>query len=164
SLAVQVAALVAAIAICVGNGLFSGRLRDFTGYPAGAIAFMNQHRLQGRIFNELIWGSYIFWHAPDSKVFIDGRFEMVYPLDVQRDYLDFLSGGAGAARVLAAYPHDFVMVETDAPPYRFMLRQAGWRLVYRDPVAALFARADSPAAHIAGVPVLRDEAPPSLFP
>jgi hypothetical protein len=47
---------------------------------------------------------------------------------------------------------------------RFMLQQAGWRLVYRDPVAALFARADSPAAHSAGVPVTRDKAPPSLFP
>jgi hypothetical protein len=45
-----------------------------------------------------------------------------------------------------------------------MLRQAGWRLVYRDPVAALFARADSPAARIAGVPMIRDKAPPSLFP
>jgi hypothetical protein len=162
--AVQVAAFAVAIVICVGNGLFSGRLPDFTGYPVGAVAFMNQHRLQGRIFNRFIWGSYIFWHAPGSKVFIDGRFEMIYPLDVQRAYLDFLRGGAGAARVLAAYPHDFVMEETDAAPYRFMLGQPGWRLVYRDPVAALFARADSPAAHIAGVPVLRDEGPPSLFP
>lgn len=162
--AVQVTAFVAAIVICASNGLFSRRLQDFTGYPVGAVTFMNQHRLQGRIFNQLIWGSYIFWHAPGSKVFIDGRFEMVYPPQVQRDYLDFLLGGAGAARVLAAYPHDFVMVETDAPTYRFMAAQAGWRLIYRDPVAALFARADSPAARIAGVPVMRDQAPPSSFP
>lgn len=164
SSAVQVTALAGALVICVGNGLFSRRLPDFTGYPVGVVSFMSQHRLQGRIFNELIWGSYIFWHAPNSKVFIDGRFEMIYPLEVQRDYLDFLRGGAGAAKVLAAYPNDLVLVEADAPPYRFMLQQAGWRLVYRDPVAALFAPADSPAAHIAGVPVLRDQAPPSLFP
>jgi hypothetical protein len=163
--AVQVAALVAAAVLCVSNGLFSGRLPDFTGYPVGAVAFMREHRLEGRILNRLIWGSYIFWHeAPGSKVFIDGRFEMIYPLEVQRDYLDFLRGDAGAERVFAAYPHDFVMEETDSPLYRFMLRQAGWRLVYRDPVAALFARADSPAARIAGVPVIRDKAPPSLFP
>jgi hypothetical protein len=163
--AAQVAALAAAAVLSVSSGLFSGRLPDFTGYPVGAVAFMRQHRLEGRILNRLIWGSYIFWHeAPGSKVFIDGRFEMIYPPWVQRDYLDFLRSGAGAERVLAAYPHDFVMEVTDSPLYRFMLQQAGWRLVYRDPVAALFARADSPAAHSAGVPVTRDKAPPSLFP
>jgi hypothetical protein len=164
SFTVQVAAIAAAIVICLGNGIFSGRLPNFAGYPVGAVRFMAARGLGGNVLDEFIWGDYLIWHAPNSKVFIDGRFEMVYPLEVQRDYLDFLRGGAGAARVLAAYPHDLVMVETDAPPYRFMLRQAGWRLIYRDPVAALFARADSPAAGIAGVPVLRDEAPPSLFP
>jgi hypothetical protein len=30
------------------------------------------------------------------------------------------------------------------------MAQAGWRLVYRDPVSALFARAASPAAQLAG--------------
>jgi hypothetical protein len=159
-----VAALAAAAVLSVTSGLFSGRLPDFTGYPVGAIAFMKQYRLEGRILNRQIWGAYLFWHvAPDSTVFIDS-FDNAYPLEVQRDYLDFLRGGAGAERVLAAYPHDFVMEQTDSPLYRFMLRQAGWRLVYRDPVAALFARADSPAAHIGGVPVLRDKAPPSFFP
>jgi hypothetical protein len=162
--AVQAAALVAAVAICLGNGLFSERLRDFTGYPVGAVAFMKQHRLKGRIFNELIWGSYIFWHATDSQVFIDGRFEMVYPPAVQRDYLDFVRGGSRAPKVLAAYPTDYVLMPSDSPAAGFVAAQEKWRMIYRDPVAALFARADSHAANIAGVPVLRDQAPPSLFP
>jgi hypothetical protein len=125
---------------------------------------MKQHRLKGRIFNELIWGSYIFWHATDSQVFIDGRFEMVYPPGVQRDYLDFVRGGTGAAKVLAAYPTDYVLMPSDSPAAGFVAAQEKWRMIYRDPVAALFARADSRAANIAGVPVLRDQAPPSLFP
>jgi hypothetical protein len=164
SFAVQATALAGALIICVGNGLFSRRLRDFTGYPVGAVRFMAARGLGGNVLDQYIWGDYLIWHAPNSKVFIDTRFEMIYPLKVQRDYLDFLRGGDGAARVLAAYPHDFVLVETDAPPYRFMARQAGWRMIYRDPVAALFARAASPAARLAGVPVLRAQAPPSLFP
>jgi hypothetical protein len=125
---------------------------------------MKQHRLKGRIFNELIWGSYIFWHATDSQVFIDGRFEMVYPSRVQRDYLDFVRSGTGAARVLAAYPTDYVLMPSDSPAAGFVAAQEKWRMIYRDPVAALFARADSRAANIASVPVLRDQAPPSLFP
>jgi hypothetical protein len=161
---VQLTALAAAIVICLGNGLFSRRLPDFEGYLAGAVRFMDAHGLGGNVLDEFIWGDYLIWHVPNSKVFIDSRFEMIYPLEVQRDYLEFLRGGAGAIKVLAAYPHDFVMVEADGRSYRFVLRQAGWRLVYRDPVAALFARADSPTAHIAGVPVLRNQALPSLFP
>jgi hypothetical protein len=162
--AVQAAAIAAAVVLCFSNGLFSRRLADFTDYPAGAVAFMNQYRLQGRILNQLIWGSYIFWHLPNSKVFIDGRFEMIYPPRVQRDYLDFSGGGAEAGAVLGAYPNDFVMVEANGPPSRFMAAQTGWRLIYRDPVVVLFARDDLPAARIAAVPVVREQAPPSLFP
>jgi len=161
---VQLCALIAALAICIGDGLFSPRLPDFTGYPVGAVAFMRQHRLQGRILNEFLWGSYILWHAPDSKVFIDGRFEMVYPPDVQRAYLDFIRGGAGAGAALAAYPPDYVLVRPDSTAATFMGEQSDWRLIYRDPVAVLFARADAPAAHMQGVPIVRDFAPPSLFP
>lgn len=162
---VQMAALIAAIVLALSTGIFSKRLPDFTAYPAGAVGFMQRHGLSGRVFNRLIWGGYIVWHmAPHSTIFIDGRFEMLYPLEVQRDYIDFLRGGAGAERVLAAYPHDFVLLETGTPRYRFMMKQGGWRLVYRDPVAALFARAGSPATKIAGVPAVRDTAPPSVFP
>ena len=89
---------------------------------------------------------------------------MRYPENIQRDYLDFLHGGIGAERVLNAYPHDFVLMPTDGPQYRFMLKQKAWRLVYRDPVAQLFARAGSTAARLPGAPVIRDKAPPSLFP
>jgi hypothetical protein len=121
--------------------------------------------LGGNLLGEYGWGGYLIWHAPaGSRVFIDSRFEMVYPLRVQRDYLDFLRGGADAARVLAAYPTDYVLMPPDSAAARFMAAQAGWRLLYRDPVAALFARADSPAAHRAGAPTLREEALPGRFP
>ncbi|HZO80221.1 MAG TPA: hypothetical protein VFB33_00880, partial [Candidatus Binataceae bacterium] len=162
---VQIAALAAAAALALNAGIFSSRLPAYTGYPAGAVAFMERHALSGRILNRFIWGSYIFWHLGlRSRVFIDGRFEMVYPLKVQADYLDFLRGGARAARVLGGYPHDFVLFQTDTPPYRFMMKQEGWRLIYRDPVAAFFTRADSPAARIAGIPEVHATAPPSMFP
>jgi hypothetical protein len=160
----QAIALAAAVVLSISGGLFSSRLPDFTGFPVGAIDFMQEHGLVGRILDHLTWGSFIIWHQPGSKVFIDGRFEMIYPLAVQRDYIEFLRRGKGATRVLASYPHDFVMVEMDSPQYRFMTAQNEWRLIYRDPVAALFARADSTTAHLAGVPILRDKAPASFFP
>jgi hypothetical protein len=161
---VQIAALIAAMSICISNKTFYGPLPDFTDFPVGAVGFMQQHHLNGRIFNRLIWGSYILWHMPDAKVFIDGRFEMIYPPAVQRDYIDFLGGRESANRVLEAYPHDFVLDKTGAPSIRLVAAQPGWRLIYEDPVASLFARSDSPATRIPGVPVVRKTAPPSFFP
>ena len=164
-LALQAAAALAALVLAQHAGLLSGTLRAAERCPAGAVGFMAAHELGGNVLGEYSWGGYLIWHAPPgSRVFIDSRFEMVYPPRVQRDYLDFLRGGAGAAAVLAAYPTDYVLMPPDSAASRFMAGQAGWRLLYRDPVAALFARADSPAAHIPRVPVLRDEAPPSFFP
>jgi len=164
-LAFQAAVVLAALALPSRAGVLSGTLRAGVQCPAGAVGFMTAHGLGGNVLGEYSWGGYLICHAPaGSRVFIDSRFEMVYPPRVQRDYLDFLDGGAGAARVLAAYPTDYVLMPPDSVAARFMTAQPRWRLLYRDPVAALFARADSPAAHIAGVPVIRDKAPPSLFP
>ena len=66
--------------------------------------------------------------------------------------------------MLDAYPNDFVLMPTGSAAYSLLTAQAGWRLVYRDPVSALFARAGSPAAQLAGVPQLARSAPPSVFP
>jgi hypothetical protein len=164
-LAFQAAVVLAALALPPGAGMLSGTLRAGVQCPTGAVAFMAAHSIGGNVLGEYSWGGYLIWHAPaGSRVFIDSRFEMVYPPRVQRDYLDFILGGADAARVLGAYPTEYVLMPSDSVPARFMAAQPGWRLLYRDPVAALFAHADLPAIRIAGVPLLRNQAPPSLFP
>jgi hypothetical protein len=50
-----------------------------------------------------------------------------------------------------------------SPPDLTLSARTDWRLIYRDPVAVLFARANSPAAHLPGVP-FNSIAPPSNFP
>lgn len=111
------------------------------------------------------WGEYVIWHeAPASRVFFDG-FDERYPARVQRGYIDFvIKGGDRAAAVLQGYPHDYVLLATDSRAARFMTTRRDWILLYRDPVCSLFARADSPAAAIPGLPELQGKAPPSMFP
>ena len=69
----------------------------------------------------------IFQLGPESKVFIDSRYDMVYPQAVIADYLDFLLVRPDAAAVLDAYPHDFVLFGAASPGCRFMMAQPGWR-------------------------------------
>ena len=157
--------VIALAAILAWNaGLFSSKLRDAIWPPSGAIAFMNAHGLRGNILNEFTWGEYLIWHVgPQSRIFIDGRFDLVYPLSVIRDYTNFMFAAPEAARVLASYPHDFVLVEPESGGFRVMAAQADWKLVYSDTHCALFARADSAAAKIPGIPV-RGEPGGNQFP
>ena len=159
-------ALVGAIAltIALATGLFSPSLPDGYPQPRGAVEFMRTRGLHGNVLGDFGWGEYLIFHlAPESKVFVDSRYDMVYPQAVLADYLDFFFVRPRAAAVLGAYPHDFVLLRTASPGYGFMTAQPGWRLVYRDKTAALFARADSPAARLKDVPI-EGNAGPNLFP
>jgi hypothetical protein len=77
-----------ALAIAFATGLFSWRLPDGYPQPQGAIEFMQAERLHGNVLGDFGWGEYlIFRLAPESKVFIDSRYDMVYPQAVLADYL-----------------------------------------------------------------------------
>jgi hypothetical protein len=165
-LSARTRAIVALLAIILAaaTGLFSPRLPAAMPYPDGAAAFMDAHSLHGDILNYFSWGQYLIWReSPESKIFIDGRFDLVYSPLIVRRYLDFYAALPDAASALAAYPHDYVLIPPAAPAYKFMLPRADWKLIYRDPDSALFARAESPAARIPTVIVNRDP-PQSYFP
>ncbi len=142
-----------ALALALVLGLFSPRLVQDNPYPAGAVAFMQEHRVRGNVLGDFGWGQYLIWHlAPGSKVFIDGRYETVFPIKVIDDYLRFYFDWPGAAAVLSAYPHDFVLIPPNAPAYALMSRTPGWKLVYRDDAAVLFARAGTSLAAMGAFP------------
>jgi hypothetical protein len=106
------------------------------------------------VLNDFNWGEYLIWHlTPASKVFIDGRYDTVYSITEINDYLLFYFDRPGGSRVLAAYPHDFVLIPPRSAAFRLMINATGWTLVYKDENSVLFARAGSPAANIPGVPV-----------
>jgi hypothetical protein len=124
---------------------------------------MRRHALAGNILCHYGWSGYVIYHcAPPSRVFIDSRFEMIYPPGVARDFMDFALD-RNAAGILAKYPHDLVLAPPASPESRVMAKAAGWKLIYRDRDSALFARTDSAAAKIIGAPVT-GTAPPDRFP
>ncbi len=155
---------VLALLIALQTGLFSRTLAVQFGIPKGAIDFMQAHELRGNLLCDFSWGDYLIWRmAPSSKVFIDGRYDFAYPMPVIRDYFDFKFDSARAAAVLDAYPHDYVLMTPVSPVRELMERRPDWKLIYGDPKALLFARANSPAARLDGVPI-RGRPQPQTFP
>jgi hypothetical protein len=155
-----------AFAMAIFAGLFSPRLAvDPHEYPIGAVAFMRMHGIGGNILDEFGWGEYLIWHLePASKVFIDGRYDTIYPGKVINQFLDFINARPAALGILHAYPHDLVLIPLKAPAVSLMESTPGWKLVYRDPVAVLFARSNSAAARLGGVPIVGTLPRKSVFP
>ena len=132
--------------------------------PVGAVAYMQQHGLQGNVLCEMEWGEYLIGKmAPATKVFVDGRYDTVYPMRIIQDDLDFCFGMPRAREVLNSYPHDFVLIPYRSPGYEMMIANSDWKLIYRDPVAALFSRKSSRASVVTS-PEIHDLAPPFRFP
>jgi hypothetical protein len=112
--------------------------------PRGAVDFMKKHGLHGNILNNFDWGEYLVWHlAPGSRVFVDGRCELVYPDSVLTEYLNFLYGRAGGERLLDRYPHNFVLAKPGSGAYRIVSADKRWQEIYHDSISALFARPGS---------------------
>ena len=150
----SVIALTVVVLLLGKGGLFASTLPAATDYPVGAVEFMQAHQLHGNILNDFEWGQYLIWHlAPGSKVFIDGRFDLVYTPAVVRDYIAFFFGKPNGAQVLDKYHNDFVLVPPKSAAFQTMIARADWKLIYRDANAALFAPDKSSAAAIAGIPV-----------
>jgi hypothetical protein len=163
--ALHAALAVLAVALAIRTGLLSKTLSAVEAKPVGALAFMREHKLGGNVLCEFGWADYLLFHdAARTKIFIESIFEAYYPHRQQADFAAVYYAEPGAARVLDAYPNDFVLMPTGSAAYGLMMAQTGWRLIYRDPVSTLFARAGSPAAQLAGVPDLVTSAPPSVFP
>jgi hypothetical protein len=134
------------------------------GFPVRAVDFMQTHDLEGNVLAQYGWGQYVIWHgAPGMKIFIDGRYDLAYPPAVVWDWLKFANNLDGAAQTLTAYPHDFVLLEQDLPAIKVMDAARDWRLIYSDDVARLYARANSPAAHLDATTVT-GKSPPEFFP
>jgi len=112
-------------------------------YPVGAVRFLERAGISGNLALPLDWGGYVLWHcSPKIRVSIDGRFVTVYPQSAIAATFDYFgSGPKGAAtRLIDAYPTSLVLAPAGkSHPVR---RRSGWRVVYRDRVAELFARGE----------------------
>jgi hypothetical protein len=152
-----------AAALFAFTSLFSPKLQDGMRFPAGAVAFIKEHNLRGNVLCHFGWGEYLIWHtAPQSKVFIDGRYDTVYPPKIIKDYMRFEFKLPGAVRVLKSYPHDLVLIRAEGPAYEVMASRREWKPIYRDRDSVLFARS---SVSLPAMPTLSSEKiPDSYFP
>ncbi|MGH7925214.1 MAG: hypothetical protein ACREQH_11565, partial [Candidatus Binatus sp.] len=162
----QLMVAVAAVELLILTGLFSNKLKASYIVPVGAMSYMREHRLSGNILADFPWGDYVIWHMlPGSKVFIDGRYDTVYPPKIIDDYLAYSTGKPAGRETLVRYPHDFILVTPqDNPAYQLAITQPGWKQLYRDDSCVLLGRDNSAAAKLEPKIVSAKDTPENLFP
>lgn len=131
------------LALLAAVGFFLRVERPRTGlkegvFPERAVAFLNEHHLEGNLFNEYTFGGYLMWTLGErSKVFVDGRSMALYGIDFVRQAA--LATDHQLVALLDRYEPPIIVV----PPDRrmgFLQRKMGWALLYFDDVAAVIVR------------------------
>jgi hypothetical protein len=120
-----------------------GALVDASMTPAAAVEALRADPARPRrIFNDMSFGSYLIWAAPEQKVWVDPRIEL-YPFEQWRDY-QRLSAGESAAALLDAYQVDGLLLSNTTQGELVAWAKARpqqWELRHTDDVASYFVRA-----------------------
>jgi len=133
------------LVVAIVGGTFSNRLKTWQPVPTGAVAFMERGGLHGNVLNQYEWGPYLAWHLGEgSRVFIDGRCELVYSDKLIRQYAIFFYGIDGGNKVLDEYPHDYVLMGLHTKGADIVRKDPRWELMYEDDTAVLFKRSPLP--------------------
>lgn len=77
-------------------------------YPERALRFIDENRIEGPIFNNMLWGGYIIWReGPAMQVFLDGR-----SISDQATmlYLEVMKGQPQWRSILEAYKVNMLLV------------------------------------------------------
>lgn len=108
--------------------------------PVAAVRFMEANGVAGRVMGEFDWGSYLIWEIPDVQVFIDGRWDTVYPPQVDEEWVTFSRFQTGWAGVLANSGATAVLLRRERGADPHITALPGWHAVYSDDVSDLYLR------------------------
>jgi hypothetical protein len=114
--------------------------RERESLPAGAVAWIEEHRPAGEMFNHYNWGGYLIWRLwPDYQVFVDGRTDL-YGDAFLGQYLSIQLGKAGYADRLREHGVGLVLGPPESALSTRLACDGGWTEAYRDAVAAVWVK------------------------
>jgi len=109
-------------------------------YPVDAARQLQSltHGDGGRILNDYQWGGYLILNYPDIPVFVDSRADVFEHQGVLKEYKRFLDLKE-SLEVTDNYHIRYALLTSKSSQAYFLAHAPGWRTVYRDDVATIFA-------------------------
>ena len=97
-----------------------------------------------RILTSDQWADYVIYRLyPQQRVFFDGRSDFFGPA-IGADYCKLMAGEKSWRQLLERYQFELALLPHAWALSTVLDREPGWRKVYEDPVAVLFARSPLP--------------------
>ncbi len=113
------------------------------GTPIAAVEHMqNDPRRPQHLFNEMGYGSYLIWAAPDQPVFVDTRIE-VYPYEQWQEYI-LLNNGIDVPELFDKYQIDGLLLDNavQADLLEVVRADPDWEVRYEDDYTTYLIRSD----------------------
>jgi hypothetical protein len=111
--------------------------------PVAAAEYLRTHPIEGRLFNEMGYGSYLDWALyPSAQVFVDPRVEL-YPLAIWQDYLAIRDARGYNALLIDKYDVRRVLLDRPLQPLlaaALAADTAHWEREYADARAEIYRR------------------------
>jgi len=108
--------------------------------PLDAIAYLEEERPPGPLFNSYNWGGYLIWAARDYPVYVDGRTDL-YDDELLRVYLSiYFASEENWSASLDEAGINLVLVEPGSPLSRVLAVESGWERAFSDEKAVIYTR------------------------
>ena len=113
---------------------------DIKYFPLGAVEFIKENNLPGRMFNSFNWGGYLIYSLyPEWKVSIDGRTQ-AYGDKFLTDYSAIWELSMGWEKRFKEHKINFILWPAKTPLTEIFLLINDWKLIYFDEVAVIFIK------------------------
>jgi hypothetical protein len=140
--AVVVSVLLAALAFAGGSVAGQPVVPnhfDAGSFPVRAVNEARRAGLEGRMFNNFIWGGYLLHEWPEQQVFIDGGTDH-YGERVFHEYVQVWNLDPGWREVLKRWDISLALVPPDSRLADELVRDQRWAIWYCDSTAAVLRR------------------------
>ena len=108
---------------------------------SGAMEFVRNRQLSGRMVTFFDWGQYAIWHkSGDLLVSMDGRRETVYSERIVDLHLDMYLGMENGLAYLDSLHADYVWIPNELPLVSNLMTSPMWTPAYRGGRSIIFAR------------------------
>ncbi|MFB3851895.1 MAG: hypothetical protein ACE14Q_08250 [Acidobacteriota bacterium] len=110
-------------------------------YPVGAVAFMKENNLKGKIFNEFDWGGFLVFSSKDFKTAIDGRTAvLLFPKGYLEYWRDTVDTKEGWKERLEKGSPDYILLFSDDFLASELMQSKEWQVLYGDSISILFGK------------------------
>jgi hypothetical protein len=109
-------------------------------YPTGAVDFLREHQLHGRMLTFFDWGEMVIFDLPGCPPSMDGRLDTCYSRALIDAHWKFYNGEPFDGNVLDVDQADLALLPANLAGTAALAQRPGWTVIYHDNLAALLVR------------------------